>query len=542
MLRGVTAIAALVDEYVGWLLTEDPTRASFHGAEGYDDLMPDLSAAGFAARHAAQDDFAERFAALDEADLSAEEAIDRDLVTSHLRGSQILRDFEGWRRNPDVYLNPALMGTFSLFVRRLRPEPELVASAVRRLAEVPLIVAEAQANLDPAIASSLMVTRALGQCRAAVTWCRELLPHEVRDDAGRREVAAAGDAAAAALETFAVFLGDLAERARGEWAIGEQRYSALLRERELLDDDAVALQARGARAYAELDDELRALTTEHFDSPDWRTVLDTVNADRPTTPEEMLAGYTEATARCRAFLVEHDLVSFPEGDACTVEPSPPFQRPVLAVASYFPPPALRPTVVGRFNVPYPPEGTSAGDLAQRLADNSYPSMATTSAHEAYPGHHWHFARLQVAASPLRRLVTSAYFIEGWALYTERMMRERGFFTSPAEEVCHLDARIFRAARIVVDTGLHCGELDFDDAVTFMSSKTGLSPAVARVEVTRYCAWPTQAASYLTGSLEIEALRDDWFADGRGSLRDFHDRVAGSGALPLGLARRATLAP
>jgi uncharacterized protein (DUF885 family) len=69
----------------------------------------------------------------------------------------------------------------------------------------------------------------------------------------------------------------------------------------------------------------------------------------------------------------------------------------------------------------------------------------------------------------------------------------------------------------------------------------MSPATARVEVTRYCAWPTQAASYLTGSLEIEALRDEWFGAGRGTLRDFHDCVAGSGALPLGLARRATLA-
>src|SRR5205085_6755581 len=100
--------------------------------------------------------------------------------------------------------------------------------------------------------------------------------------------------------------------------------------------------------WAELDDELRAIAAEHFDTRDWRQVLETVNSDRPTTPEEMLAGYTAATARCRAFLAEHDLVSFPDGESCTVEPSPPFQRPVLAVASYFPPPALRPTVVGRF--------------------------------------------------------------------------------------------------------------------------------------------------------------------------------------------------
>jgi uncharacterized protein (DUF885 family) len=85
-------------------------------------------------------------------------------------------------------------------------------------------------------------------------------------------------------------------------------------------------------------------------------------------------------------------------------------------------------------------------------------------------------------------------------------------------------------------------MGFDDAVTYMSTKTGLTPATARVEVTRYCAWPTQAASYLTGSLEIEDIRREWFAAELGSLREFHDRIAGSGAMPLGLARRATLAP
>ncbi|MGI8662946.1 MAG: DUF885 domain-containing protein [Acidimicrobiales bacterium] len=536
----VTAIEALVEEYLAWILEQDPTRASFHGAEGFDDLLPDLSAAGFAARFVAEDDFAARFGALDDAGLNAEQRIDRDLVVSNLRGAQIMRDFEGWRRNPDTYLTPALMGTFALFARRLRPEAELAASAVRRLEQIPVLVVDAQANLDPAIASPRMITRALGQCRAAVTWCRDLLPAEVTDEGARRSVAEAGDAAASSLETFATFLADLAEHARGDWAIGEARYSALLRERELLDADAASLQARGAAAHAELDAELRALCEREFASPDWRHVLELVNADRPATPEEMLVGYTEATARCRAFLVEHDLVSFPDGESCTVEPSPPFQRPVLAVASYFQPPALRQVLTGRFNVPFPPVGVTADELAERLADNSHPSMATTSAHEAYPGHHWHFARLQVAASPLRRLVTSTYFVEGWALYTERMMHEHGFFSTPAEVVCHLDARNFRAARIVVDTGLHCGEIDFDEAVEHMTTKTGLTPATARQEVTRYCAWPTQASSYLTGSLEIESIREEWFDSSLGSLREFHDRIAGTGALPLGLARRATL--
>jgi uncharacterized protein (DUF885 family) len=217
-------------------------------------------------------------------------------------------------------------------------------------------------------------------------------------------------------------------------------------------------------------------------------------------------------------------------------PSPPFQRPVLAVASYFSPPAFRPGLVGRFNVPYPPDGTPDDDVAKRLADNSYPAMWTTTVHEAYPGHHWHYARLQSVGRPVRMVLTTPYYSEGWALYAERMMREQGFFTDKGAELCHLEARLFRAARIVVDTSLHCGEMTPDEAIAFMHRRTKLTEPVARAEVIRYSAWPTQAASYLTGALEIERIRSRW----TGGLREFHDTICGAGALPIALAERAVL--
>jgi uncharacterized protein (DUF885 family) len=100
----------------------------------------------------------------------------------------------------------------------------------------------------------------------------------------------------------------------------------------------------------------------------------------------------------------------------------------------------------------------------------------------------------------------------------------------------LDCRIFRAARIVVDTALHCGDMTIEEAETFMATKASLSPGTAAGEVSRYCAWPTQAPSYLTGALEIERIRSDF----NGDLRTFHDSIAGSGGLPLGLARKAVL--
>jgi uncharacterized protein (DUF885 family) len=132
-----------------------------------------------------------------------------------------------------------------------------------------------------------------------------------------------------------------------------------------------------------------------------------------------------------------------------------------------------------------------------------------------------------------------------------MMRERGFFTEPIQELNHLKATLFRAARIVVDTSLHLGDMSYEEAVRFLVEKTATPEPTARAEVGRYCWWPTQASSYLTGCLEILRIRDR-FLETRGvaaggaatapvaALREFHDRLAASGSLPLGLAERALL--
>jgi uncharacterized protein (DUF885 family) len=145
-------------------------------------------------------------------------------------------------------------------------------------------------------------------------------------------------------------------------------------------------------------------------------------------------------------------------------------------------------------------------------------------------------------SPVRQTFRTPYFSEGWALYAEQMMREQGFFEDPRQEMSQYEAMLFRAARIVVDTSLHMGEMGFDEAVRFMAEKANLPEPTAQAEVARYCSWPTQASAYLTGCLEILAMRDRYFARvGRSdvaALRAFHDRLAGSGALPPALAERA----
>jgi uncharacterized protein (DUF885 family) len=223
-----------------------------------------------------------------------------------------------------------------------------------------------------------------------------------------------------------------------------------------------------------------------------------------------------------------------------VVPSPEFQRPILAVGSYLGPPPLTASRVGHFFVPYTPAGFTEEQIRQRLQTNSRAQMPTISVHEAYPGHHWHISWSAGSPRTLRKLHDTPYFTEGWALYVETVMRDHGYFADPHHEIAHVEARLFRAARIIVDTALHAGAMSVEEAESFMTEKASLLPGTAKGEVNRYCAWPTQAPAYLTGCLEIEAVRAEYLGRGLGTLREFHDTIAGSGSLPLGLARAAAL--
>ena len=244
----------------------------------------------------------------------------------------------------------------------------------------------------------------------------------------------------------------------------------MLRDAEMLSFDARALRERGRQQIDELTGLLRAGARELSGSEDWHALLLELNKDRPATPEAMRRGYEEWTERARQFLHDKGLVSFPPGEECLVVPSPPFERPVLAVASYASPPSFAETMRGHFFVPYPPDGASAEEIAKRLESNAYPAIPTTAVHEAYPGHHWHLVMAKGNPSHVRQLFGTSYFAEGWALYAERMMEENGFYDDLRHVMYRYEATLFRAARIVTDTSLHLGEMTHPEAVEFMRLK------------------------------------------------------------------------
>jgi uncharacterized protein (DUF885 family) len=544
---GARAFDDLAAERVADQLAANPVLGSALGVVEHDDRLPDLSADGIAATERREDAWAARLDGVSPADLDADELLDRDLALMVLRGRALQRDWAEWRRMPDLYAGTALSGVFTLLLNRLRPEPELAAAVAARLRATPALLDQGIENLDPELAHPALLRRSLGQIGGGAAYARSLAG-EFDDLGARTLVEAAGEPAAVAFERLGAHVEALVEKATGEWAIGEERYDALLRHAEGLSYGTRELRGKGQAAYAELAEDMRGRSMALRDTEDFLAVLQGLNDDHPATPEEMLALYQEATDAARAFCVERGLVTVPEGERCVVAPSAPFTRAMVAVAHYMQPPPFAPVTSdgprpGHFFVPYPPEGASPEQVAARLATNNRHGAWTIAVHEAYPGHHWHFAWLAAnsasgGARPLRFVFGSTYFVEGWGLYSEDLLREEGFFRTPEQELCQRDYRLFRAARIIVDTSLHLGEMTIDEAVDFMSTKSSLSRETAQAEVLRYCAMPTQASSYLTGALEIARMRRRWEDEGRGSQREFHDRAAGTGRLPIGLVERA----
>jgi hypothetical protein len=513
--------------YLEWYFERHPVHADALGAAGYAHRIGDFSTAAFTSHERDAAQWLVRFEA-------EPESIDRDLIVSSLQGTTLMAGWPSWRRDPSVYLSPVFAGLLLPFLHQLRPESELVDGVLSRLAQVPEVLAACRDNLDVDLAAPRLVHRALRQAAAGPSFLRDSLPAEVQNPELRLQLVDAAVPAVQAFEETTSFLTDLAERATGDWRMGEKLYSALLTQRELLGYGAEELHRHGIRAWDALDAQAGAgrpgarrqcRLAVHHGSPPGRSPADgrgdargVRGRDRPGPgfPRRPRAGHLR---RGRAM---------PGGTRAGL-PAPDHGGRLIPASTGTDPIAHRSLLRALH-----PRRRHRGADRPALRTNARAQLPTIAAHETYPGHHWQLCWAAQASPPLRAVHRSSYFAEGWALYAEGMMREQGYFTDPAHELAHLDARIFRAARMIVDTALHCGDMNEAQAEEFMATRASLSPGTAKAEVDRYCAWPTQAPSYLTGCLEIERLRIQW----SGQLRDFHDTLAGSGCLPLGLARRA----
>jgi len=205
--------------------------------------------------------------------------------------------------------------------------------------------------------------------------------------------------------------------------------------------------------------------------------------------------------------------------------------------------------------PYPAyrEGSGTGEYQSSSEDGTRPGIyyiAVTHPegrsiagqlsvlyHETYPGHHLQGAialELGDRVHPLARYLYNSGFGEGWGLYAERLADELGLYAGPLDRIGMLSDQAARAARLVVDTGMHTMGWPREQAVAYMLANTAWVPGDIEAEIDRYIAWPGQADAYMLGMLEIRRLRkraEEALGD-RFDLRAFHDRVLENGSITL----------
>lgn len=202
------------------------------------------------------------------------------------------------------------------------------------------------------------------------------------------------------------------------------------------------------------------------------------------------------------------------------------------------------TAPGAHYQPPPLDGSRPGVFFANLKDiKATPKygMRTLAYHEAVPGHHYQIAlSLENEELPLfRRVLPFGAYVEGWALYAEQLAAEQGFQEDPFDRVGYLQAELFRAVRLVVDTGIHRKRWTREQAIEYMRQNTGMAESDVVAEIERYIVMPGQACSYKIGQLEILRLREHARRElgERFDLPAFHDVILMNGPLPLELLAR-----
>jgi uncharacterized protein (DUF885 family) len=334
-----------------------------------------------------------------------------------------------------------------------------------------------------------------------------------------------------------LLLGDYRNASRDEPGLlsapnGEELYKTQIRAWTSLDIEASELHRIGREELASIQDEQRVITRRLGLGEDLRAARARLRADPKTIPqstEELLDRARGQIERALAAAPAY-FGSVPRA-GCEVRPVEPFKEADAPAAYYY-----SPAVDGRRPGIY---YVNTFDLPSR----SYVGLASMSFHEAVPGHHFQIA-LQAehpSLNTFRRLgsrMADMAYVEGWGLYAERLADEMGLYLNEAERFGMLDGQAHRAARLIVDTGIHAFGWDRRKSVEQLL-EAGQSDTESSIETDRYIALPAQALCYKTGQREITRLRTEasQALGPRFDIRIFHDAVLGHGTLPLATLAR-----
>ena len=544
--------AAIASEWE-FRLREDPLTATAVGDHRYDDRLPSLTPADLERRDRFRRALLARLRAIDGAALSAEDRVNRDMLARELEEAVADHGFGGHRMpwNADSGFHTALaqipeqmtfatVRDYERYIARLRAMPGYVRQQIALLREgvragftVPRAVLE---GFDGTIRAHVVDDPARSVFHAPFAAMPAAIADRDRARLRAEGALAVREGAVAAYRELLAFYEDeylpgaRATVGASELPRGREYYAFLVKSYTTLDVTPEEVHRIGLSEVARIRAEMDAVMRRTGFAGDFPAFLAFLRGDPrfyAKTPEELLMHASRIAKKIDGKLpaLFATLPRLPYG----VEPVPAHIAPKYTSGRYVEPP------VG---------GTRAGIYwvnTHALPSRPLYALPALTLHEAVPGHHLQIAlqREMTGVPAFRRASGIGAFVEGWALYAERLGLEAGMYEDPYDDFGRLTYEMWRACRLVVDTGIHAQGWTRAQAIDYMAARTALSLHEVTTEIDRYISWPGQALGYKMGELKIRELRAlaEKELGARFDVREFHDAVLASGPVPLDLLDR-----
>src|SRR5580692_873481 len=540
---------ALFEEQYESDLRNFPERATAYGDYRYNDKLAEYSLDAIVQRHKIDEDFLARLEAIPSTGFSDQDQLSHDLLVRVLQ--QRIADFD--LKEYEMPINQQNGIHTSLADLPLSVPLDSVKhyeDYIARLQQVPRVLSQTTEVLRAGMKDKLMPVRFLleklpVQCQGIIDADPFLIPTKkypasISPEDQKRLTQQITDAIAVdvipAYKTFADFLRTVyAPEGRTTLSItslpdGQKRYENDIYARTTTHMTPDEIHQLGLREIDRIQKEMTAIAKKEgfADLASIRASLKTNPKYIPTSSEQILDDFRRYIAQMEPKLPQ--LFTLLPKSAVSVEAIPAFQS---AAATHY--------VTGT------PDGKRPGRVVvatSKFEERSLVDDEAIAYHEGIPGHHMQLSvQQQLSGLPKFRLHGLGFnaYIEGWALYAEELGKEVGFYQDPVSDYGRLSSELFRAVRLVVDTGIHAKGWTRDQVVDFFRKSGTIDEPMIQTETDRYIAWPGQALSYKLGQLKFRELRERARKElgPKFDVKTFHDEMLSGGVLPLDLLQART---
>ena len=538
----IAAQNALFEEQYETDLRNFPERATAFGDYRYNDRLNDFSLEAIKQHHKTDEAFLERLQAIPTAGFGDQDQLSHDLMIRVLQ--QRIADFN--LKEYEMPINQQNGIHTSLADLPLAVPLDSVKhyeDYISRLHQIPRALAQVTEVLRTGMKDKLMPVRFLAekipaQCEGIISADPFLrptkkYPADISAEDQKRLTQEITDAinndVLPAYKKFAEFIrAEYAPQGRTTLSVtslpdGQKRYENDIYARTTTHMSADEIHQLGLREIDRIEAEMTAIAKKEgfSDLASFRASLKTNPKYIPTSAEQILDDFRHYIAQMEPKLPE--LFGLLPKARVTVEAIPEFQA---ASATHY--------VTGT------PDGKRPGRVVvatSKFADRSLIDDEAVAYHEGVPGHHMQLSvQQQLEGLPKFRLHGLGFnaYSEGWALYAEQLGKEVGFYQDPVSDYGRLSSELFRAVRLVVDTGIHAKGWSREQVVEFMRKSGAVDEPTTQSETDRYISWPAQALSYKLGQLKFRELRERAQRElgPKFDIRKFHDEMLNGGSLPL----------